>query len=549
MKSLLVVTLAAQGLMLSAVCALAAHLTFEDTFSQAPASLRALPDWEFVRGQWSIADGRLRAQGPDALAFCSATPDSSRQRIEADVTLAHRLRDDGWALAGVTLYYDQANFWHFALVAGPNDEQRYVELVESLHGRWQAQNDPPLTVLAEEGKYLRWEYGMTYRLRLELTSDRISGSVLDPDTGRRLCGLAFAWGDEPAVRLGRGGLTARDVPASFDDFQLTAQLPEPGAIPDLDVEEGDLGRAAVLAEALPGVDPEAAAQTAALLREAGLGVTMLDGDRLAAEGLLASSRFDLLALPDCRAFPAEAVEPLMRYLRTGGKLLCLGGPPFSRLAWQMDGQWLDRDGLLARLNATAPQAVRADFEARDVGAWPVASNNREGRTAVVRDTADPAQGDASLRFEVDDLTGWTTFAAQHLAGPFPEGHTLTCFYARGGPRTKFLVLEWREQDRSRWLATVPLTTEWQHYALPPDAFQHWPDNSVPGRGGTGDRFNPQNAAELIVGLAQSHAPLPDGEHVFWIDEIGTAPNPIADLRMDQQVELEILSPFYKTYPI
>ena len=81
--------------------------------------------------------------------------------------------------------------------------------------------------------------------------------------------------------------------------------------------------------------------------------------------------------------------------------------------------------------------------------------------------------------KIGHLGGWETLTSPALERPFPASQTLTCFRAKGGPHTRQLSLEWREDNDSRWIATVDLTTEWKDYTLLPDRFKAWP---VPGPG-------------------------------------------------------------------
>src|SRR5690606_22077407 len=111
-------------------------------------------------------------------------------------------------------------------------------------------------------------------------------------------------------------------------------------------------------------------------------------------------------------------------------------------------------------------------------------------------------GKRALHVRIGNLVSWDTFASPDVTGAFPRGFDRTVFSAKGGPRTKSLAVEWEERDGSRWIATVPLTTEWKRYELTPDAFRYWSSN--PDRGKAGDAFRPENARMLSVGLAFSH---------------------------------------------
>ncbi len=155
------------------------------------------------------------------------------------------------------------------------------------------------------------------------------------------------------------------------------------------------------------------------------------------------------------------------------------------------------------------------------------------------------------------MTGWDTFESTEMESPFPAGHVLTQFWAKGDGRTDRLAIEWREKDGSRWIATVPLAPAWKRYALLPTAFQYWQDSASQGRGGPGDRFNPARARRLTFGLSYTHTPtVGGGRHEFYIDEIATATMPEGMTGIENILQadpvvpiIEGISPAYKLYDV
>ena len=182
-------------------------------------------------------------------------------------------------------------------------------------------------------------------------------------------------------------------------------------------------------------------------------------------------------------------------------------------------------------------------------------NRRGTNDASQPQSVEPAEGadgtDKSLHVSIGNLTGWDTLELDAPEGAFPEGHTLTCFWAKGAARTSQLSFEWREKDGSRWIATVPLTQEWKPYSLQPADFTFWQDSGSVGRGGPGDVLNPANVDTLAVGLAFTHTAVPGGEHEYWLDEIGSAPNSLGEAPAFDAARVPVIdtvSPAYKIYP-
>lgn len=283
-------------------------------------------------------------------------------------------------------------------------------------------------------------------------------------------------------------------------------------------------RIAILREALPEHDPVLADELTAALQAGGYAVQPISAAELSAPATLNTDVCDCVILPSSAVLPAECIPVIERFMRYGGDVLALGAPAFARPVARVDGEWVTVKSYQRRLAGVAAARLLFDFESGDLVPWHRAS----------RTPADPAVAELSpgrygqaMHVYIENMTGWETWQSPPLADAFSPGHELTCFDARGLGATTSSMVEWTEKDGSRWIATVPLTKRWTHYVLEPSAFAFW--ESVPGRGGPGDRFNPANAARFTVGVAQTHTGLRPGAYEFLIDEIGTAPNSLADV--------------------
>ncbi|MCY2950900.1 MAG: beta-galactosidase [Planctomycetota bacterium] len=303
-------------------------------------------------------------------------------------------------------------------------------------------------------------------------------------------------------------------------------------------------RAAVLDDALPNTDPATARELADALRQAGYEVASLSAAAIIDEKTLTPERFDLLLIPNARVAPLSAIPVLRRFLDQGGNLIACGLPAFDSLVVNVNGKWLTRADRQAILRATRPQHVLADFAKENISTWKHSADRPATGTQFAL-VATPTG--KVLHVVVPRVTGWDTLL-KDFPGAFTDGHTLTCFRAKGGEPTRQLLVEWTEKDGSRWIATVELTTDWQDFALPPEAFVAW--QPPRGRGGPNDHLRPENAQRLSIGLAVSHASLPPGQHEYWFDSLGTAANPLAGVPRSIDVpHLEGLSPSYLFFPI
>jgi hypothetical protein len=340
------------------------------------------------------------------------------------------------------------------------------------------------------------------------------------------------------------------VPRLVSILALSAPLWSPVAAPG---SESDLRQnVAMLRDALPGLDLKAVDAIAQALRGAGFGVTFVSAEQASDAHVLDAKRFFLYVIPNAAVYPAAGGPALMSYLKARGNVLVLGGPAFTRPVWSRQGKWVDAE-MVRNLVARVPTAhVAFDFE-NPAPSWRRSTDSPEtkGGFEIVPGGAN-GTGHAA-RIWMDRMIGWDNHASPTIPGLFPPGQDLLCFWAKGDEHTTQLLVEANEKDGSRWMAVVPLKPEWAYHVLTPNDFHHWQDGRASGRGGPGDRFHPQAAERLIIGLARSHTQeIGPGPHAFWIDQIGTAANPVGDLSPEPGTgfePLESVAPSYKTYPL
>ncbi|OIO02733.1 hypothetical protein COY52_02720 [Candidatus Desantisbacteria bacterium CG_4_10_14_0_8_um_filter_48_22] len=319
----------------------------------------------------------------------------------------------------------------------------------------------------------------------------------------------------------------------------------------ISVEKGRKGSIAILKEKFRDADMSFPDAMAKELRGSGFGVTFLDGEQLSDKSILSTDNFFLLLLPHSKVFPANAQLPLMSFLKTGGSMLCFEGPPFRDTAWKQADpkggvKWMTRPELEEYLSSSPDRTVLFNFE-DGVDGWVHSSNGSQ--SAIEAEGTGCGGTKQSARVDVEDLQGWDCYF-QQIDNPFPPGCNIISFWAKGDEKTKQLLVEWTEEDKSRWFAIINLETKWKFFMLSPKDFKYWPDNPSKGRGGARDVLKPENAAQLMIGLAfgQTNA-VEAGPHTFWIDEIGAMKNPFQLAGPEIEMELEAMTPLYKHYQL
>ena len=305
-------------------------------------------------------------------------------------------------------------------------------------------------------------------------------------------------------------------------------------------------RAVVFSERLPGFDETLAREISDQLRAAGYATEFIGTTILTDQTLLTVRSYDLLVLPGARSLPMAAAPAILNYLHEGGDMLALGLPGWQSPLFLVGGKWMSRESYEQVVAAQRAQHIVENFDHADLSRW-----SRSAGEASARAEYEPAAagGGKALHVKIGHLGGWETLTSPALARPFQASQTLTCFRAKGGPHTRQLSLEWREDNDSRWIATVDLTTEWQDYTLLPDRFKAWP---VPGPGERRGQFQPERAVKCCVGLSMSHTAVEGDQHEYWFDDLGTAANPFGDEAPPAEAQvpvLESVSPSYQCFPI
>jgi hypothetical protein len=288
-------------------------------------------------------------------------------------------------------------------------------------------------------------------------------------------------------------------------------------------------------------------EAAQRVASAGYAVQFIDAPTLTNPAALTPQRFGLLVLPQARTLPFEAVTAVRGFLKAGGNLIALGAPLWETPVFHVRDQWISRAQYESGLEAVRPERLLFDLVPAQLQKWTRNSYQRQGEVLA---EAKSVEGGPVLHVRMVAATGWETLSAPALAKPFLPGQTLTCFRAKGGPGAKPLMIEWAEEDGSRWIATVALKPQWKFYSLTPSAFKAW--TPPRGRGGPADSLNVAKATRLTVGLAASHGADLYGTNEYWLGDIGTARNPYGDFELPVVIvapHLEALSPDYLFYPI
>ncbi len=220
---------------LISACLAAGAFEHRDAFDY-PDGTEGEPVWSADTVAWEVRGGQLVAEGDGkTFSVLQKAPHGRRVTVEAVLTVDRRQGRD-WCIAGVAVRRDGRNHWHLALVEPPpGSGKHFVELQEMVDGRWPCTDAPgtKLTCTAHTGRDFDWQYGRSYRLRIAMTLEGISGTVTEMD-GTVRSKLAYKFDNASAVTSGQpavdcGGFSTRfdDVVATVDDAVPAPAPPKP----------------------------------------------------------------------------------------------------------------------------------------------------------------------------------------------------------------------------------------------------------------------------------------------------------------------------------
>lgn len=284
------------------------------------------------------------------------------------------------------------------------------------------------------------------------------------------------------------------------------------------------------------------------LETAGYQVTPIDAHDLCDPSRLPGEQSGLLVLPNGSNLPVAAAPAIEQFAKSGGNIIALGTPLWQKPMVHIDGRWTPLDRIMKDQAGQLPPHVLFNFTPDDIRGWIRSKGPNDGDATIETTNAGPAVGTRALHITISRMINWDTHGPTAIERPFPSGHTMTVFSARGGPDTPQLSFEWREKDGSRWIAVIALTSEWRRYVLTPEDFHYW--DSVPAR--SRDRFRSENAETFYIGLSASHTrSVTTGPHEYWIGPIGTAPDQPEYRRLSPAGSIpffDTFCPIYKLFP-
>ena len=174
---------------------------------------------------WTLGDNVFRSSGHNSgFAVLDSAAVCERVSVEADVEVARPIGNE-WKIAGVAIFTNPENFWHFALIMPPKPEQGQpsCELGEMYNGVWLSQSN--LKLMVRESKSEPWQPGKSYRLRIAMDSESVEGTLTD-SRGQVIERIRYALSNK-AVRTGRPAIRSEGFDVAFANIVTACSSPTP----------------------------------------------------------------------------------------------------------------------------------------------------------------------------------------------------------------------------------------------------------------------------------------------------------------------------------
>jgi hypothetical protein len=127
--------------------------------------------------EWSFSENTLKSTGSKTFAIVRDLPCASKVEMSADV-VPILSDEEQWSTAGVSIYLNDKNFWHVALVRSPKNigGRHTFEIAEMYDNVWGEGLEQSLKV---EKKIYQgsWQFGEKYNLRIATDEKGIEGEI------------------------------------------------------------------------------------------------------------------------------------------------------------------------------------------------------------------------------------------------------------------------------------------------------------------------------------------------------------------------------------
>ena len=256
-----------------------------------------------------------------------------------------------------------------------------------------------------------------------------------------------------------------------------------------------------------------------------------------ADTAISAENYDVVIVPDAEKYPTNAAQAIDSYLKNGGKLLTMGGPPLQKGLQLVNGTWMDQEEAFEN----AEKKTILNFSNASDCEFSLNSDNpgQVNYSAIVEQ--DAPDGGNAVHITYENPKNWAQ--AEKTVSVNMTGASSISFYLKGND-VFYTGLSIGVSDGSgSYYAAVKPTSDWKLVSLAEEDFNLWANDTIH----YDSHPNLDNIKKISFGISQTHVPFHVGKlHEFWISS--PVLQKVGNLGPVSMV-LDGIAPEYKFYPI
>jgi hypothetical protein len=249
------------------------------------------------------------------------------------------------------------------------------------------------------------------------------------------------------------------------------------------------------------------------LSASGLSVTELEYNDFLQKNNDKLSSLSVVVLPDSSYFPALGAARLHEYLKHGGKLVTLGGDPFSQPLYEHDNEWCTQQEYVERALESKATVLMVDPNRVEAQAWKNESKNKTSSSKV---TTIEESGKKVFCFQHQSVVKSDGFDL-NVTVPESSANALL-FYARADDYTPQTVVSIKDKNGGKYQFIIEVRPWWTPIVVPLSSFHSVGDATRSGKGKSKPEIH--SVSDIVqIGFVMAEVRHAPGNHTVYVDAI------------------------------
>lgn len=285
------------------------------------------------------------------------------------------------------------------------------------------------------------------------------------------------------------------------------------------------------------------------LKEKGICADCFTWEDLSYQNILDVNEYKTVVILDAVNCPAYLPNDIDTFLKQGGNVVTLGGPPFMNEYYNINNTEIDMKTLKKMM-------VNGQFDKTVI----LALDNTDDLVGFVKDTYNPdskkydgaatlsiveggVTSDYCVKYYTDDFVINESFEKEIR---IKDGHNVVGFYAKALPNTKTITIQLIQDNGDMFKTRITPSSSFEYFMLSKKDFVYAGNRSNVQHDTRPEYVDFQKVSKIQFGHALSHAYSVAGEHTFFLNELSSAHISVLN---DNKTFIDGLYPDYKFYPV